>query len=170
MSLSYQYLGSQSIVSGLIWNLYGYQIPSDAVWGVPVAFDPTLEDAYQRDTTLVITMPVTDLVYTGPATLTYSRIDLGTLVPASANVITMPDVPFSTYDILTQINTVYALGLTEDDVQDVQYINDQGPFNLIAKPGSLAWKNTLALTVNLSDLTPLTLAIPVVAVGSLTAS
>ena len=138
---------SKAIVTSLVFELYGVEIPANAVWSTPLAYPPILEDTYQRDTAVTLTMPVGSIGVTGQATIRYSRISLASLSEGNSYPLTMEHTPFTTEDLLPQINYTYGLALTLDDVLNTTYTNPHGPFPMMANPTSLAWKGVLDLDV-----------------------
>jgi hypothetical protein len=142
---------SQAIVTSLVYELYGVTIPANAVWSAPLAYFPILEDTYQRDTAVTLTMPDGSVGVTGQATIRYSRISLATLSTGNSFPLSMETVPFTTEELLPQINYTYGLALTMDDVLNTTYTNPHGPFPLTAAPGSFAWKGILDLDVELES-------------------
>jgi hypothetical protein len=144
---------SQTLVSNMIYALYGVTVPSMAVWSAPVAYAPILEDTYQRDTAVALTMPPGSIGVTGGATIRYSRISLATLDEISSAPMTMEATPFTTEDLLPQINYTFGTDLTLDDVVNATYENPLGPFPLTATAGSFAWKGMLELDVEVGAST-----------------
>jgi hypothetical protein len=142
---------SQGIVTSLVFELYGVTIPANALWSTPLAYPPILEDTYQRDTAVSLTMPVGSVGITGDVTIRYSRISLASLSEGNSYPLTMEEMPFTTEDLLPQINYTYGLDLTMDDVLNTTYTNPHGPFPLIAAPGSYAWKGVLDLDVEIGS-------------------
>jgi hypothetical protein len=142
---------SQLLVSALVYELYGVTIPANAVWSTPLAYPPILEDVYQRDTAVTLTMPVGSVGVTGQATIRYSRISLASLSSGNSYPLTMETVPFTTQELLPQINYTYGLALTMDDVLNTTYTDPHGPFPLTAAPGSFAWKGVLDLDVEIES-------------------
>lgn len=77
----------------------------------------------------------------------FARHDLAEIVPVSQNIIQVREFPFSTYDVLDQLNIRYGLSLSEDDVHDIYYPTLVGPFYLRAKSTCLAWKGQLEFEI-----------------------
>ena len=69
----------------------------------------------------------------------YARLPLGILKKDKEYDIDPLPVPFSTYQILDQINDQYACQLTEDDLEDTVYTSMDDWFNIYAKPTSKVW-------------------------------
>lgn len=144
---------AKTLVSNMIYALYGVSIPSIASWSEPVAYSPILEDTYQRDTAVVLAMPMGTIGITGKATIRYSRISLASLNTESSAPMTMESVPFTTEDLLPQINYTYGTALTLDDVINATYSDLHGPFVLTAAAGSFAWKGTVDMDVEVGAST-----------------
>jgi hypothetical protein len=142
---------SQDIVTSLVYELYGVTIPANAEWSLPQAYPPIFEDTYQRDTAVTLTMPEGSVGVTGECTIRYSRISLGTLSEGNSFPLTMEELPFTTEDLLPQINYTYGLQLTLDDVVNLTYTDAAGPFVLQAAATSLAWKGFLDLDVEVGS-------------------
>jgi hypothetical protein len=144
---------SEQIVRDLIFYTLGYVLPPEAAFTQLEAYEPVAEDPLKRDTKVLVYIP--DHVYSrshGARWIKYRRLDLGLLEKQGQGQLTAHTFPFSTYDILDQINLLYNIDLSHDDVQDVAYVDSTQPYKLIAKPGSLAWQNTLVLDVAVPSL------------------
>lgn len=77
----------------------------------------------------------------------YHRLPLSGLRTVEDTVIIPPALPFTTYDILDQINRQLGIELTEDDLVDVQYTSLDGDFVITAKPGSKVWIGSKTINV-----------------------
>lgn len=144
---------SRSILLDLIYASLGTRLlPDDITWGTPEAFEPYPDDDFKRDTRLQLLASEDAKYVRGRKSVTYRRLNLVDLEPVSQNVVTSRGFPFSTYEVLDQLNLIYGVMLEEDDVYDLQYTHMAGPFVLRAKPGSLAWLGELEFAVEFADL------------------
>lgn len=144
---------SRSILLDLIYASLGARLlPDDITWGVPEAFEPYPDDDFKRDTRLQLIASEDAKQVRGRKSVTYRRLRLASLEPVSQNVVTSRGFPFSTYEVLDQLNLIYGVMLEEDDVYDIYYTDMAGPFILRAKPGSLAWVGELEFAVEFAEL------------------
>lgn len=146
-------LPSKTIVAQMIYALYGVTLPTTVVWDAPVAYSPILEDTYQRDTAVALSMPDGSIGVTGGAVIRYARMSLASLDPESSAWMTMEHTPFTTEELLPQINYTYGTALTMEDVENTTYTNPLGPFVLTAAAGSFAWKGQLDMDVEVGSST-----------------
>mgnify|MGYP001070252121 CR=1 FL=1 len=144
---------SRSILLDLIYASLGARLlPDDITWGEPEAYEPYPDDDFKRDTRLQLIASDDAKYVKGRKSVTYRRLRLAQLESVSQNVVTSRGFPFSTYEVLDQLNLIYGVMLEEDDVYDIQYTHMAGPFVLRAKPGSLAWVGELEFAVEFTDL------------------
>ncbi len=135
--------GRPEIIEPLASNLPVF--PSVSLTGVEMVRD-----------TRVLVKATGDHFRSGRFYVAYARHDLADIEPVSLNTVLVQKLPFSTYDVLDQLNIRYGLSLSEDDVHDIYYPDLVGPFYLRAKSTSLAWKGQLEfeiepLAIALSD-------------------
>lgn len=152
---------SEQFLRDLVFDVNGFHLPKDAVFGTPTHYTPLPADPNQSDTQVVVSMQQSRCSGdTGQRTLFYRRLFLSQLTPVSSAAIVLPPQNFSLSQILPQINATYGISLDITDIVDRQCTPQDGSFVLQANPNSLAWQDQIALPIefDLSQLQATSLA------------
>ena len=153
--------GSGQDLRDLGFDVNGFHLPKDAVFGAPTHYTPLPADPNQSDTQVVVSMQQSRCSGdTGQRTLFYRRLFLSQLAPVSSAPIVLPPQNFSLSQILPQINATYGINLDITDIIDRQCTPADASFVLQANPNSLAWQDqiTLPIEFDLSKLQETSLA------------
>lgn len=95
--------------------------------------------------------PDYDYRFPGENGFLYRRIPVTAWV-GNALELMAPEFPFTTYDVLEQINRKYSLQLSEDDVVNTEYDFGDSLFTLQMHPESYCWFGTRVLPMNFSGI------------------
>jgi hypothetical protein len=156
----YRGKSADQIFRDLVFHANGFRLQHDAVV-VKVGPNPFLStDPQQRDTVAEVQIPRRDVVYrrantTGRKSFTYSRLQLGDVMPCWDRRFAAPTQDGSTYDILDQINDYFDTCFTVQDLVDVPYQASYFTLILQAKPTSVAWQGQYGSVPQVTDLIPL---------------
>lgn len=139
---------SEEIIRDLIWFSNGFRVPNDVVtFGNPVSFTPYPGDSIRRDTRVTLTGKITNTRYfQGSTTVFYRRLTFQELTVLDNKPIVVTNFPFTTWQILDQLNERYGIMLEKSDVFNIVYETMEGPFKVVARPESLVWQGELDLT------------------------
>lgn len=130
------------ILADLIWLSTKYRVSlPHTVFLSPRPLDqrPDMVD----DTNTYITAqidPNWDAEFPGDNGFLYYRVPLAWVTQGKTLVITHA-LPYSTHEVLDEVNAQLELQLTSQDVLDQQYTDEQQSFELVAAPQSLVWCN-----------------------------
>lgn len=163
-ALDYRYKRtSEAILRYLIEATLGLRLDKeDVTFGQPEVIEPlepnlplfpskSLNGLWMvRDTRVLVTAG--ERYRAGKFYACFGKHDLADIVPVSQNTILVRQWPFSTYDVLDQLNIRFGLSLSEDDVHDIYYPALEGPFVVRAKSTSLVWKGELPFEIEALDV------------------
>lgn len=133
--------------------------PALLTFGVPAAYS----GAESRNTKLTVEAAAGS-GYSGDRDLFYNRLDLSVVVGSKSDVFSLGNA-VNISDLIPEINTRYGINLTTDDYTDAalptftdEVPNENKPFTIVVKAGSLIWLNQLTLQLQRNDI-PLSTAI-----------
>ena len=128
----------------------GYRLePHQVEFGDPQDLDtrPDILDDTNSFIPAEVDASVDSRLVPGNTGFLYARLPLGVLKKDKEYDIDPLPVPFSTYQILDQINDQYNTQLTEDDLEDTEYVSMDDWFYIHAKPSSKVWIGTKRIDV-----------------------
>lgn len=140
----------------------------DRVEGIDFVYgDPEQTLGPDGTNTVVTLIPLPGSSYQGPTQVYYNRLHISVASQSFYNAIepvVIPNVPFRMHDILDEINRVFGLSLTADDVLNTEHTSEESSYtlftngskSLIWMPSTLQFKATVvtADTGCLDDLIP----------------
>lgn len=130
------------VICDLIYVSNKYRLqPPQVEFGLPKELDqrPDIEDDPNSYIDAVVNPKYDHRMVPAETGFLYRRIPLAALRPADEHSIIPPAVPFTTYDILDQINAQFGVQLTEDDLENIEYTDMEDAFIIRAKPTSKIW-------------------------------
>lgn len=133
---------SEEIVRDLIWYSCGLRLPPEMItFGKPEPFEPYPNDPIHRNTVVRTSGIIKKTRYfKGSQIIRYCRLNLNEVANHQPNrTIVIDRYPFTTYDILDQVNEIWGLMLSREDVIDTLYESHQADFVIRASPDSLVW-------------------------------
>ena len=144
---------SEQILYDLLYYTGGAWLPKDSLsFGAPQPWGPIAGDPYQRDTQLDVTVgPGAHPRQRGTATIRYRREDVGTM-PVLVDVpIEVESLPFTTHQLLPQLNLRYGLQLGPADLLNETFWGSVDGYSLHVAPGSLVWRGTFFVETTYKD-------------------
>jgi len=146
------------ILLDLIYLSNGIRFDEDELtFGTPQALDQRPDIDYDPNTFIMIHVnPLADFRYAGSTGVMYRRATLLEIPPVTMTPIPTPAYPFTTYDLLPAINAHYAVQLTEDDVVNSTYTDEDAPLVVTMLPSSLCYQGSATLNHYLLATTNLT--------------
>lgn len=130
--------------------------PFDFNFGTPQAYANAANPTY--NTQVVIT--AAELTgYTGSATVYYNRVDLQNALSPQQGSLSLGTGTPDLYSIIDQLNTIYGLDLTQDDLvnQTLPAVTNPGPVvtvTIAASPTSLKYQGSFTYALNITGTTP----------------
>lgn len=132
----------EEIVIDLVYRSNKYRLEAPIVeFGAVKVLDqrPEIEDDPNSYISAAVDRNFDYRLVPGETGFMYTRIPLAA-IPGMEDVIIQPlAIPFKTYDILDQINAQLGLQLTEDDLENTEYLTMDDDFTITAKPQSKVW-------------------------------
>jgi hypothetical protein len=140
----------------------------DRVEGVDFVYGDPQQTLGPNGTNTVVTLiPLPGSNYYEPTQVYYNRLHISVAAQSFYNAIepvTIPSVPFRMHDILSEINRVFGLNLTTDDVNNTEHVSEESSYtlftngnkSLIWMPSTLQFSATVVTTSTecLDDLIP----------------
>lgn len=141
----------EEIVCDLINIANGYKLyPAVVQFGVPQVFDPRRDVDEDINTYIpaVVDPSFDQRMVPDETGFLYTRVPLAALRLVENIKIVPPSLPFSTYDVLDQINVQLKTRLTEEDLENTEYTTLDDDFIIRAKPTSKVWIGERLLAVD----------------------
>lgn len=138
------------IVCDLIYIAVGYRLETWAVkFGKTKELDPRpdIEDDPNSYIPAKVDPKFDYRMKPGNTGFVYMRVPLAAIRPVDDELIQPLAIPFTTYDILPQINKQLGLALTRDDLENIEYTTMDDDFKIVAKPDSMVWIGWRNITV-----------------------
>lgn len=132
----------EEIVIDLVYRSNKYRLEAPIVeFGAVKVLDqrPEIEDDPNSYISAAVDRNFDYRLVPGETGFMYTRIPLAA-IPGIEDIVIQPlAIPFKTHDILDQINAQLGLQLTEDDIENTEYITMDDDFTITAKPQSKVW-------------------------------
>lgn len=138
------------ILCDLVYMANQYKLQPSAVQFLDVkALDPrpAIEDDPNSYISAIVSKDYDYRMVVGETGFLYTRIPLAALRPLPNTTIQPLVFPFSTYDVIDQINRHLGTRLTTDDLEDTVYTTLNNDFTIQAKPTSKVWIGERILNV-----------------------
>lgn len=123
-------------------NLINSDNNTSLVEGVDFTYSTlTIQSGPNGRNTAVNVIPVDDTTFQ-PSTVRFYRLNISvlSLLPeGEINLVDVPDLPFTTHDILANINLSLGLNLVEEEVENITYDEVRSEYPLTIVQGSFAW-------------------------------
>lgn len=130
------------ILCDLIYHSTGYRLsPSRVVFQDPQVLDPRLdvEDDVNTYIPARVDPKFDSRLVPGKTGFLYTRLPIGAVIVDDMVPITPPEFPFTTLDILDQINDQLKLNLTADDIENKTYTSPDEDFVISTNAKSKIW-------------------------------
>lgn len=122
--------------------------PNHITFGKAVAVDPLPVDPTNEDSFVFAEFdPAYDYRFPGVDGFLYRRVDLSALQPGEQLQVIAPEFPFTTHDVLAQINTVLGTALTTDDLINEVFNVGSAELRITASLNAWCWQGNLAVPV-----------------------
>lgn len=148
---------AKDILLDLIFFSNGIRFRSDIVsFGLPQVLDQRPDIDSDANTFIPLSVnPDYDDRYEGNSGLLYRRGTLEDVVPREEGLVTTPDYPFTTIDLLPAINAHYGTQIESTDIIDQTYVSAADPLNVVFDPHALVWQGTSVVNLQMMAVTSL---------------
>lgn len=141
---------AEQILYDLLFYTGGAWLPKDSLsFGEPRPLGPFPGDPYQRDTILEVTVgPAASDRQRGSVSIRYAKLNLGEQPQVVEGDVQVTSFPFTSHQLLPQLNALYGLQLDVVDLVNVVYREPSAEYAVQADPKSLVWRGGLTFTTN----------------------